>query len=91
MGEVAMTFLVPSTSKTLPEDYVERVKRMHESGGHGSRGYRYDWKQEEARKNVLRTHTTAVSVKMLRALAAKVPVFIIFSSFSYILTMPCFG
>ncbi|PWA58995.1 phenylalanyl-tRNA synthetase [Artemisia annua] len=62
---------VPSTTKTLPEDYVERVKRMHESGGHGSRGYRYEWKREEASKNVLRTHTTAVSVKMLRALAAK--------------------
>ena len=23
----------------LPEDYVERVKRVHESGGYGSRGY----------------------------------------------------
>ncbi|GJX43768.1 phenylalanine--tRNA ligase alpha subunit, cytoplasmic [Tanacetum coccineum] len=61
----------PSTTKTLPEDYVERVKTMHESGGHGSRGYRYEWKREEAIKNVLRTHTTAVSVKMLCALASK--------------------
>ncbi|GFS29330.1 phenylalanyl-tRNA synthetase, putative [Actinidia rufa] len=29
---------VPSTTKTLPEDYVERVKRVHEFGGYGSRG-----------------------------------------------------
>ena len=31
----------------------------------GSIGYRYDWKEEEARKNVLRTHTTAISSQML--------------------------
>ncbi|KAF7127961.1 hypothetical protein RHSIM_Rhsim11G0177200 [Rhododendron simsii] len=56
---------VPSTTKTLPEDYVERVKRVHESGGYGSRGYAYEWKREEANKNLLRTHTTAVSSRML--------------------------
>lgn len=32
-------FLAPSTTKELPEDYVERVKHVHESGGYGSRGY----------------------------------------------------
>ena len=32
-------------------------------------GYRYDWKKSEAQKNVLRTHTTAVSSRMLYALA----------------------
>lgn len=60
---------VPSTTKTLPEDYVERVKNIHESGGYGSRGYGYDWKREEADKNLLRTHTTAVSSRMLYQLA----------------------
>ncbi|KFK30504.1 hypothetical protein AALP_AA7G270700 [Arabis alpina] len=59
----------PSTTRTLPEDYVERVKQVHESGGYGSRGYNYDWKREEANKNLLRTHTTAVSSRMLYALA----------------------
>ncbi|KAI3967255.1 hypothetical protein MKW92_008510, partial [Papaver armeniacum] len=49
----------------LPEDYVEKVKSIHESGGYGSKGYGYDWKREEANKNVLRTHTTAVSARML--------------------------
>ncbi|PHU01862.1 putative phenylalanine--tRNA ligase alpha subunit [Capsicum chinense] len=29
---------VPSTTKMLPEDYVERVKEIHESGGYQSRG-----------------------------------------------------
>ncbi|ESQ36306.1 hypothetical protein EUTSA_v10007412mg [Eutrema salsugineum] len=61
----------PSTTRTLPEDYVERVKRVHESGGYGSRGYNYDWKREEANKNVLRTHTTAVSSRMLYEIAKK--------------------
>ncbi|KAM7510793.1 hypothetical protein LguiB_009668 [Lonicera macranthoides] len=61
----------PSTTKWLPEDYVERVKQVHESGGYGSRGYAYDWKREEANKNLLRTHTTAVSSRMLYSLAQK--------------------
>lgn len=61
----------PSTTKMLPEDYVERVKRVHEHGGYGSRGYGYDWKREEANKNLLRTHTTAVSSRMLYLLAQK--------------------
>ncbi|XP_010671113.2 phenylalanine--tRNA ligase alpha subunit, cytoplasmic [Beta vulgaris subsp. vulgaris] len=61
----------PSTTNWLPEDYVERVKRVHESGGYESRGYGYDWKREEANKNLLRTHTTAVSSRMLYALAKK--------------------
>ena len=82
---------VPSTTRQLPEDYVERVKRVHESGGYGSKGYGilyscfslllkllicpsicrygYDWKREEADKNLLRTHTTAVSSRLLYLLA----------------------
>ncbi|KAL3580640.1 hypothetical protein D5086_018475 [Populus alba] len=59
----------PETTKQLPEDYVELVKRVHESGGYGSRGYGYDWKREEANKNLLRTHTTAISSRMLYAVA----------------------
>lgn len=31
--------------------------------------YRYNWKEEEARKNILRTHTTAVSARMLYEVA----------------------
>ncbi|XP_039129249.1 phenylalanine--tRNA ligase alpha subunit, cytoplasmic [Dioscorea cayenensis subsp. rotundata] len=60
---------VPSTTKQLPEDYLERVKQVHQSGGYGSKGYEYDWKREEAEKNLLRTHTTAVSTRMLYKLA----------------------
>ncbi|XP_057456391.1 phenylalanine--tRNA ligase alpha subunit, cytoplasmic-like [Lotus japonicus] len=61
----------PSTTQELPEDYVQRVKQVHESGGYGSKGYAYKWKREEANKNLLRTHTTAVSSRMLYQLAQK--------------------
>lgn len=65
------TFFVKTPASTLeiPADYQERVKTMHEQGGSGSRGWRYDWKESEARKNIMRTHTTAVSARMLYALA----------------------
>ena len=42
---------------------------MHSEGGSGSIGYQYDWSEEEALKNLLRTHTTAVSSRMLYKLA----------------------
>lgn len=42
---------------------------VHERGGYGSAGYGTAWSGDEAAKNVLRTHTTAVSARMLYALA----------------------
>ena len=39
------------------------------TGGYGSIGHRCDWDEAEARKNILRTHTTAVSSRMLYKLA----------------------
>ncbi|KAJ7537884.1 hypothetical protein O6H91_11G026100 [Diphasiastrum complanatum] len=60
---------VPEKAQFLPEDYLQRVKEIHEHGGYGSIGYGYNWKREDAEKNVLRTHTTAVSSRMLYKLA----------------------
>ncbi|XP_075976230.1 phenylalanine--tRNA ligase alpha subunit [Anticarsia gemmatalis] len=59
----------PASTTDFPMDYLERVKKIHSQGGYGSQGYRYDWKIEEAQKNLLRTHTTAVSARMLYKLA----------------------
>uniref|UniRef100_A0A453PNE5 Phenylalanyl-tRNA synthetase domain-containing protein n=1 Tax=Aegilops tauschii subsp. strangulata TaxID=200361 RepID=A0A453PNE5_AEGTS len=59
----------PATTTQLPDDYLEKVKQVHQSGGYGSKGYGYDWKRDEAEKNLLRTHTTAVSARMLYKLA----------------------
>lgn len=51
------------------KDYVERVKEMHEKGfelgNENSCGWKYDWDVEESKKNILRTHTTAVSSRYL--------------------------
>ena len=45
------------------------MQAVHERGGYGSAGYGTVWSRDEAAKNVLRTHTTAVSSRMLYALA----------------------
>ena len=62
----------PATAKLPDPKYVSKVAETHTSGGgYGSRGYRYDWQTDEAQKNLLRTHTTAVSARMLHALASR--------------------
>lgn len=63
------TFFISKPCKTdvkqIPSDYIERVKKVHSEGGYGSIGYQCEWEIEEAAKNILRTHTTAVSARML--------------------------
>jgi len=63
----------PSTALQIPEDYKVRVQKVHEQGGYDSIGYRYKWSLDEAKKNILRTHTTAVSTRMLYQLAQNKP------------------
>lgn len=65
------TFFIdqPARAQNLPQQYLEDVKEMHEKGGRGSIGWRYDWSEDEARKNLLRTHTTAVSSRTLHKMA----------------------
>ena len=57
-----------NTQKFYPE-YFNKVKEMHEKGGFGSEGWRYNWSDDEAEKNILRTHTTAVSSRVLFKMA----------------------
>jgi phenylalanyl-tRNA synthetase alpha chain len=59
----------PMHANSVPEDYYEVVKKTHESGGYGSIGYGCNFKKDEAMKNLLRTHTTAISAQMLYKLA----------------------
>lgn len=60
-----------TTKKDFDEEYMKRVAKVHSVGDYGSIGWRYDWKQEEAEKNILRTHTTAVTSRTLAQLAKK--------------------
>lgn len=59
----------PAACQDIPNDYLQRVKQVHEKGGYGSTGYNYEWSEEETKKNLLRTHTTAISSQMLYHLA----------------------
>ena len=54
-----------ATECDLPQEYITPVKEMHEKGGGISRGWGGKWSEDVARKQVLRTHTTAVTIKYL--------------------------
>ncbi|CAO3590779.1 unnamed protein product [Absidia cylindrospora] len=60
----------PATTDRFPMELMKKIKETHENGGDtGSIGYNYNWKQDDAGKMLLRTHTTAVSSYMLYKLA----------------------
>lgn len=64
-----------SSSLKCPElqTYFEKVRSVHEKGfnhqDNSSTGWQYPWSAEEALRNVLRTHTTAISSRYLKQLA----------------------
>lgn len=67
--EIQDTFYIKDIKGKLPDKYlVKAVKQAHESGVEGSRGWRYSWSEEEAKKVVLRTHTTCLSAQTLAKL-----------------------
>lgn len=61
----------PDPPRALPaeEAYYERIREIHENGGHGSIGYRAPFSRDESERLLLRTHTTAVSTDMLYQIA----------------------
>jgi phenylalanyl-tRNA synthetase alpha chain len=63
--ELADTFYLEGEEK-LPENaLVDKVKKSHE------KGWKYTWSREEAKKRVLRTHTTVLSAQYLHRLKGK--------------------
>lgn len=66
--EMQDTFYVkrPDKAKLPSEKWMKEVKRAHENGGGtGSTGWGYRWSKEESERVVLRTHTTATTVRWL--------------------------
>ncbi|MDY6773677.1 MAG: phenylalanine--tRNA ligase subunit alpha [Candidatus Nanohaloarchaea archaeon] len=67
--ELHDTFFMEDPEKSDLGNYgssVDWIKQTHEDGWEtGSEGWKYSWNPEEARKNVLRTHTTSVSAQKL--------------------------
>ncbi|MDP2672750.1 MAG: phenylalanine--tRNA ligase subunit alpha, partial [Nanoarchaeota archaeon] len=53
---------------TLPKEFSQKVKEMHERGDKNSKGWQYDWDEEKAKKLVMRTHTTVLSAQTLAKL-----------------------
>lgn len=66
--EMQDTFYVlrPDHARLPADDLVRRVERTHEDGGDtGSTGWDYRWDEATARRVVLRTHTTAGTIRAL--------------------------
>lgn len=68
--EMQDTFFIDKIAR-LPDKIVDKVKDAHEGKIKGSKGWNYDWKEEDAKKVVLRTHTTCLSVRTLVEIAKK--------------------
>jgi phenylalanyl-tRNA synthetase alpha chain len=58
------TFYVKGTGELDPSE-VKKVKRVHEKGIAGSKGWQYKWSAEEASKLLLRTHTTVNTIRYI--------------------------
>ena len=67
--EMQDTFYIKDVKVKLPDKkLVKEVRKAHEKGTEGSKGWQYKWKEDEAKKVVLRTHTTCLSAQTLTKL-----------------------
>ena len=68
--EMQDTFFIKNKTATLPDkELVEQVKAAHEGKIKGSKGWQYDWNEKDAKKVLLRTHTTCLSAQTLKQIA----------------------
>ena len=68
--EMQDTFYIknPKDGK-LPSELMKKIKATHENGWTtGSKGWRYDWSENIAKENLLRTHTTVLSAQTIAKL-----------------------
>lgn len=66
--EMQDTFYISGIKANLDKyiSEIREIKRAHETGADtGSLGWQYHWREDEAMKVVLRTHTTAVTISYL--------------------------
>jgi len=68
--EMQDTFFIKNKEAKLPnKELVGAIKDAHEGKIKGSKGWQYEWKEEDAKKVVLRTHTTCLSAQTLKKIA----------------------
>ncbi len=63
--EMQDTFFINKKTELPDKKIVKIIKQSHEYGVDKSKGWRYTWNEEEAKKLVLRTHTTCLSAHTL--------------------------
>jgi len=69
--EMQDTFFINKKLELPDKKLVKAVKESHENGVDGSKGWQYEWNEEEAKKAVLRTHTTPLSAQTLSRIQIK--------------------
>ena len=71
--EMQDTFFIKGIKGKLPENenLIKQVKKAHEGEIDKSKGWQGEWKTEDAKKAVLRTHTTCLSAQTLKKIADK--------------------
>ncbi len=62
---------VPTKAKKDIDCVLTNVRKAHEGGVDGSKGWQYEWDQEDAEKVLLRTHTTCLSARQLMKIGKK--------------------
>jgi len=68
--EMQDTFFIKNKTAKLPEKtIIQEVQKAHEGKIKGSKGWQYEWKEEDAKKVLLRTHTTSLSIQKLKEIA----------------------
>jgi len=66
--EMHDTFFINKKGELPEKKIVSKIKESHEKGISGSKGWQYTWNEEEAKRLVLRTHTTCLSAQILSKL-----------------------
>ena len=66
--EMQDTFFIDKKTELPDKKIVKLVRQAHESGVDKSKGWNYSWSEEEAKRLVLRTHTTVLSAQTLAKL-----------------------
>jgi phenylalanyl-tRNA synthetase alpha chain len=68
--EMHDSFFIKNIEGKLPDKKLaEKVKDSHEGRVDGSKGWQYEWQEKDAKKVLLRTHTTCLSAQTLRKIA----------------------
>jgi len=70
--EMQDTFFIKNKIAKLPDKkIVNSIKEAHEGKIKGSKGWQYEWNEDNAKKVLLRTHTTCLSIQQLKKIAEK--------------------